>query len=77
VALLTTAFGLLVAIPTLIAHHYFSGIVTGRSEDLQFLVSHLNVLSGRAGRSGKGVSWEATAEAGQNKANIYETISAS
>jgi biopolymer transport protein ExbB len=67
VALLTTAFGLLVAIPTLIAHHYFTGIVTGRSEDLQFLVSRLNVLSGRAGRSGKGVSREAT---GRSEANI-------
>jgi biopolymer transport protein ExbB len=44
VALITTAFGLLVAIPTLIAHHYFSGIVTERSENLQFLVSRLNVM---------------------------------
>jgi biopolymer transport protein ExbB len=77
VALLTTAFGLLVAIPTLIAHHYFTGIVTARSEDLQFLVSRLNVLSGRAGRSGKGVSWEAAAQAGRPEADIYETISAS
>jgi biopolymer transport protein ExbB len=75
VALLTTAFGLLVAIPTLIAHHYFSGVVTGRSEDLQLLVSRLNVLSGRIGLSG--VSWDAAPEAGRPEANIYETISAS
>lgn len=47
VALLTTAFGLLVAVPSLIAHHYFSGLVTERSENLQLLVSRLNVLSGR------------------------------
>jgi biopolymer transport protein ExbB len=48
VALLTTAFGLLVAIPTLIAHHYFSDLVSGRSEDLQFLISRLNVHTGSA-----------------------------
>jgi biopolymer transport protein ExbB len=48
VALLTTAFGLLVAIPTLIAHHYFSDLVNGRSEDLQFLISRLNVHTGAA-----------------------------
>jgi biopolymer transport protein ExbB len=48
VALLTTAFGLLVAIPTLIAHHYFSGLVAGRSGDLQFLISCLNVYTGGA-----------------------------
>jgi biopolymer transport protein ExbB len=48
VALLTTAFGLLVAIPSLIAHHYFSNLVSGRSGDLQFLVSRLNVYTGAA-----------------------------
>jgi biopolymer transport protein ExbB len=74
VALLTTAFGLLVAIPTLIAHHYFSGMVTGRSEDIQFLVSRLNVLSGRIGGSANAASWDA--ESGM-PADIYETISAS
>jgi biopolymer transport protein ExbB len=77
VALLTTAFGLLVAIPTLIAHHYFSGLVTGRSEDIQFLVSRLNVLTGRTGRGGN--SWEVPApgESKQSETDIYETISAS
>jgi biopolymer transport protein ExbB len=74
VALLTTAFGLLVAIPTLIAHHYFSGIVTGRSEDIQFLVSRLNVLSGRI--SGNGASWDAAASKNPDT-NFYETISTS
>jgi biopolymer transport protein ExbB len=48
VALLTTAFGLMVAIPTLIAHHYFSTLVSGRSGDLQFLISRLNVYTGGA-----------------------------
>jgi biopolymer transport protein ExbB len=48
VALLTTAFGLLVAIPALIAHHYFSGVVNGRSGDLQFLISRLNIYTGAA-----------------------------
>jgi biopolymer transport protein ExbB len=66
VALLTTAFGLLVAIPTLIAHHYFSGLVTGRSEDLQFLVSRLNVYTGAA------VSMVSEKDSG----NPYEAISA-
>jgi biopolymer transport protein ExbB len=66
VALLTTAFGLLVAIPTLIAHHYFSGLVTGRSEDLQFLVSRLNVYTGAA------VSVVSEKDSG----NPYEAISA-
>lgn len=51
VALLTTAFGLLIAIPALLAHHYFSGLVTGRSGDIQFLVSSLNVFTGRGGRA--------------------------
>jgi biopolymer transport protein ExbB len=76
VALLTTAFGLLVAIPTLIAHHYFSGIVTSRSEDLQFLVSRLNVLSGRISRDGNGASWDAAASK-KPDTDLYETISAS
>jgi biopolymer transport protein ExbB len=78
VALLTTAFGLLIAIPTLIAHHYFSGIVAGRSEDLQFLVSHLNVFTGRTARGGNSASWDIrAAESGQSGADLYETISAS
>jgi biopolymer transport protein ExbB len=66
VALLTTAFGLLVAIPTLIAHHYFSSLVTGRSEDLQLLVSRLNAYTGAA------VSMIAEQDSG----NPYEAISA-
>jgi biopolymer transport protein ExbB len=75
VALLTTAFGLLVAIPTLIAHHYFSGLVSGRSEDIQFLVSRLNVLTGRTNQG----PWDIPA-AGEPKepgTDLYETISAS
>jgi biopolymer transport protein ExbB len=77
-ALLTTAFGLLVAIPTLMAHHYFSGIVTARSEDIQFLVSRLNILSGRTGR-GETSPWDipAAGESKQSEAVLYETISAS
>jgi biopolymer transport protein ExbB len=78
VALLTTAFGLLVAIPTLIAHHYFSGLVTGRSEDIQLLVSHLNTVTGRTGQGGNG-PWgvPAAGEAKQPETALYETISAS
>jgi biopolymer transport protein ExbB len=48
VALLTTAFGLLVAIPALLAHHYFSDLVNERSGELQFLISRLNVYTGGA-----------------------------
>jgi biopolymer transport protein ExbB len=78
VALLTTAFGLLVAIPTLIAHHYFSGIVTVRSEDIQLLVSHFNVLTGRGGRPGSGASWDVPVSGDkQPETDLYETISAS
>jgi biopolymer transport protein ExbB len=47
VALLTTAFGLLVAIPSLLAHHYFSRLVSGRSDYMEFLISRLNVLTGK------------------------------
>jgi biopolymer transport protein ExbB len=66
VALLTTAFGLLVAIPALIAHHYFSDLVSGRSEDLQFLISRLNVHTGAA----------LSMFSKEDTENMYEAISA-
>jgi biopolymer transport protein ExbB len=47
VALLTTAFGLLVAIPALLAHHYFSRLVSGRSDSMEILIARLNVLTGK------------------------------
>jgi biopolymer transport protein ExbB len=47
VALLTTAFGLLVAIPSLLAHHYFLRLVNGRSDYMELLISRLNVLTGK------------------------------
>jgi biopolymer transport protein ExbB len=49
VALLTTAFGLLVAIPALLAHHYFSRLAGGRSDCMELLISHLNTLTGKTG----------------------------
>jgi biopolymer transport protein ExbB len=49
VALLTTAFGLLVALPSLLAHHYFSRIVSGRSDSLELLIAGLNTLTGKTG----------------------------
>jgi biopolymer transport protein ExbB len=49
VALLTTAFGLLVAIPSLLAHHYFSRLVTGRSDYMELLIARLNILTGKTG----------------------------
>jgi biopolymer transport protein ExbB len=49
VALLTTAFGLLIAIPSLLAHHYFSRLVSGRSDYMELLIARLNVLTGKIG----------------------------
>jgi biopolymer transport protein ExbB len=49
VALLTTAFGLLVAIPALLAHHYFSRLAGGRSDYMELLISRLNILTGKTG----------------------------
>ncbi|MDR2785189.1 MAG: MotA/TolQ/ExbB proton channel family protein [Treponema sp.] len=52
VALLTTAFGLLIAIPSLLAHHYFSRLAGGRSDYMELLIAHLNVLTGKGGENG-------------------------
>jgi biopolymer transport protein ExbB len=48
VALLTTAFGLLVAIPSLLAHHYFTRLVSARSDYMEILISRLNILTKKA-----------------------------
>jgi biopolymer transport protein ExbB len=45
VALLTTAFGLLVAIPAVIAYKYFSGLAGKRAEDMHLLASRLKTVS--------------------------------
>ena len=47
VALLTTAFGLFVALPSLLAHHYFSHLVNGRSDYMELLIPRLNILTGK------------------------------
>jgi biopolymer transport protein ExbB len=47
VALLTTAFGLLIAIPSLLAHHYFSRLAGGRSDYMELLIARLNVVTGK------------------------------
>jgi biopolymer transport protein ExbB len=47
VALITTAFGLFVAIPSLLAHHYFLRTVSGRSDYMELLISRLNILTGK------------------------------
>ncbi|MDR1900896.1 MAG: MotA/TolQ/ExbB proton channel family protein [Treponema sp.] len=47
VALITTAFGLFVAIPSLLAHHYFSRLVSGRSDYMELLIARLNILTGK------------------------------
>jgi biopolymer transport protein ExbB len=52
VALLTTAFGLLIAIPSLLAHHYFSRLAGGRSDCMELLIARLNVLTGGGGENG-------------------------
>jgi biopolymer transport protein ExbB len=49
VALLTTAFGLLVALPSLLAYHFFSRIVNGRSDYMELLVTRLNILTQKTG----------------------------
>ena len=47
VALITTAFGLFVAIPSLLAHHYFLRLASGRSDYMELLISRLNILTGK------------------------------
>ncbi|MFC1670394.1 MotA/TolQ/ExbB proton channel family protein [Spirochaetota bacterium] len=42
-ALLTTAFGLIVAIPVTAVHHYFESLVNNRSDEMQHLVTELNI----------------------------------
>jgi biopolymer transport protein ExbB len=42
-ALLTTAFGLIVAIPVTALHHYFDNIAGRRSDEMQHLISELNI----------------------------------
>jgi len=42
-ALLTTAFGLMVAIPVAALHHFFENLVNNRSDDMQHLISELNI----------------------------------
>jgi biopolymer transport protein ExbB len=49
VALLTTAFGLFVAIPSLLAHHYFLRLVSKRSDYMELLIAQLNILTGKGG----------------------------
>ena len=43
-ALLTTAFGLAVAIPIIISHHIFESIVDNRSDDINYLISELDIF---------------------------------
>ncbi|PKL37926.1 MAG: biopolymer transporter [Spirochaetae bacterium HGW-Spirochaetae-1] len=43
-ALLTTAFGLTVAIPVIGVHHYFESLISRRSDEMQYLVAELNVM---------------------------------
>lgn len=42
VALLTTAFGLIVAIPVMAIYHFFENLVNNRSDEMQYLISELN-----------------------------------
>ena len=44
VALLTTAFGLVVAIPVMAAYHYFESLVDKRADEMKYLISELNQL---------------------------------
>ncbi len=44
VALLTTAFGLIVAIPVMTVYHFFENLVNNRSDEMQYLISELNQI---------------------------------
>lgn len=46
VALLTTAFGLIVALPVMAAYHFFENLVNKRSCEMQYLISELNQAFG-------------------------------
>jgi biopolymer transport protein ExbB len=47
IALLTTAFGLMVALPAMGAHHLFDGLARRRAEGLQDFIGELNPVFGR------------------------------
>ncbi|MDR2510724.1 MAG: MotA/TolQ/ExbB proton channel family protein [Spirochaetaceae bacterium] len=47
VALITTAFGLFVAIPALLSHHYFTRLVNKRSDYMELIIARLNILTGK------------------------------
>jgi len=44
ISLLTTAFGLIVAIPVMAVYHFLEYFVTNRSDEMQFLISELNQI---------------------------------
>lgn len=44
VALLTTAFGLIVAIPVMATYHFFENLVNNRSDEMQYLISEMNQI---------------------------------
>lgn len=48
-ALLTTAFGLIVAIPVAAFHHYFQNLVDTRVSEIETRISELNILFERGG----------------------------
>ena len=48
-ALLTTAFGLIVAIPVAAFHHFFQNLVDNRVSEIETRVSELNILFERGG----------------------------
>ncbi len=59
IALLTTAFGLIVAIPAAAVHHLFQNLVDSRIADIEEMVSMLNIIFGggcvsRFGKSAAG-----------------------
>jgi biopolymer transport protein ExbB len=49
-ALLTTAFGLIVAIPVAAFHHYFQNLVDNRVSEIETRISELNILFERTGK---------------------------
>jgi len=72
VALLTTAFGLAVAIPSMAAYHLFDGLIRRRSAQMQDFAAELNNLFGRS----CGIDVLHEQKSVENPEKDYETIHA-
>jgi biopolymer transport protein ExbB len=71
-ALLTTAFGLIVALPVMALHHYFQKYVDYSISEIEVRISKLNIIFGREPASGDGLSgkFENIEENEENEENL-------